>query len=800
MSNQKTNFLFRVANDEHLKENLLSIIFAKNPNVDISKRELFFDNVKRFYNDYKIEDRIFHLELIDDNEVSEISKWENKDFRISKITINNLRAFPKSEIPFGINFNEDNDISSYIIIGSNGVGKSSLFNALEYSYTKRIGEAELRTNNELEDEDSYFKSYLQHYNNPFNECQFNIFTKEGEDFSLDKENIPLSVRKLLNPNNHFISEFDITTNCKLNFESSNIDSFNHLIAKNVGLSEFIELDKNLFQFIKYNRLTESNNVKKAKNNLDDSNKKIKSYSDQLVNKNKLLNKSKEDLSEELRISSLKSLSLVNELKTKDYSINYQYEDLRKNIIRFNEQNQSMKKLSSKIGNISEINFLETGLRLLQQSKDCPFCKNSKLSKTEIEKSTESIINEYQSYKKISSELEYTSVNILESINLITNIFYKLRHQVELEIKQTSENFISKEYEDVILNIRNTLINITSSDLIIDLEKNKEKIENSNTKTVEFIQFLFEKGENYIYEQLPYFIKTLNILNDRRKTSVQYFEEKVNSNRNITDRILQESVLQNEIKELEIQINNLNNGLQNFTNEYEIALKEYSFYVNVKKEATELYRIVHKEINNELTEIFEPLKEIILAVLNDYLSESRSNEVELILENEPDEFDIETGEILSNKIVAYIKERKENIRIPVNKYLNTFHYKLFCTMVAISIAIASRKKTKINLPLILDDIFYSSDFENRATIEKFIKKLFSLFKQYTPNMPLQLIMFTHDNMIFDSAIHAVNNSEEHKINFAKLFHPKDATITNDYKNIISKIPSQLPFKILSKVYA
>lgn len=799
MNDQKSDFLYKVANDDYLKENLLSVILAKNPYIDISKRETFFDNVKRFYKDYKIEDRILHLELIRKDEISEISTWNNKDLRISKILVNNLRAFPKSEIPFGINFTEDDEILSYIIIGNNGVGKSSLFNALEYTFTKRIGEAELRTSDKLEDEDGYFKNYLQHYNNPYSECQFSVSTVSGNIFELDKDNIPLNIRRVLNPNNHFISEYDITTNCKLSFEKSNIDSFNYLIAKNIGLSELLEIDKNLFQFINYNRLTESNNLKKAKINFDEIQTKIKFYSEQLNFKEELVNKSQVDVSEEIRISSLKSIELVRELKSQDYSISYSYDGLRKNIIKFNEQYISLKNITSKIGNISEINFLEIGLRLLKENNDCPFCKNSKLGKKEIEKDTRKTIEEFQLYSKLSSELEKTSNIILESLNYITNAFYKLRNQIEIEAKLTSKSLISEDYNEIISSLRSTLINATSNDVVNDLENNKEKLESTAFKVSEFIRFIIERGELYFYEDLPSYITSLNYLHKKRIGIIESFEEKVNRNKDFSDKILLESVQKKEIEVLTRQIENLNKNLEVSLKEYENALEEQNFYFKVRKETTELHKVIHKEINLEISKVFEPLKAIILNVLNNYLNENINNEVELIIENETNDFDIETGEF-SNRIVAYIVKKKEGDRIPVNKYFNTFHYKLFCTMVSISIAIASREKTKINLPLILDDIFYSSDFENRATIEKFIHKLFSLFKEYTPDMPLQLIMFTHDNMIFDSAIHALDITNDYKVNFAKLFHPNDATLVDNYQNIISKIPSNLPFKILSKVYA
>ena len=158
--------------------------------------------------------------------------------------------------------------------------------------------------------------------------------------------------------------------------------------------------------------------------------------------------------------------------------------------------------------------------------------------------------------------------------------------------------------------------------------------------------------------------------------------------------------------------------------------------------------------------------------------------------------METGEVLSEIITAYIVPKDKSIpALPVNKYFNTFHYRLFSTMVGISIAMASRINTKINLPLVLDDIFYASDFENRATIERFIKELFDIFKKYTPDLELQLILFTHDQLIFESAIKATAAMKIDNIAFAKLFPHKNAKEKDDYKEITYRMPTYLPYTIM-----
>ena len=219
------------------------------------------------------------------------------------------------------------------------------------------------------------------------------------------------------------------------------------------------------------------------------------------------------------------------------------------------------------------------------------------------------------------------------------------------------------------------------------------------------------------------------------------------------------------------------------------------YSKIKTEAIEFYRVLKTELARETQEAFEPIKDIVISVLGEYLYEEE-RPVDLIIETKPDEIDNETGEVISEIIVAYLKERNSNNPpIPVNKYFNTFHFRLFCAMVGISIAVASRKNTGINLPLILDDVFYASDFVHRATIERFIKRLFDLFKKHTPSMPLQLILFTHDQLIFESAISATQENESSNILFAKLFPYQDSNETDGYKNLINLIPAYLPHRIM-----
>ena len=73
------------------------------------------------------------------------------------------------------------------------------------------------------------------------------------------------------------------------------------------------------------------------------------------------------------------------------------------------------------------------------------------------------------------------------------------------------------------------------------------------------------------------------------------------------------------------------------------------------------------------------------------------------------------------------------------------------MVSLSLALSTRKKYGINLTLVMDDLLYASDFVRKHRFSKFLSKVIELFYKYTPQIPLQFILFTHDDMIFRNAI-------------------------------------------------
>ena len=86
MIKNKESFLRKIASMPELRENKLSLIFALYPNIDISKRDRFVENLSPYFTSVKLEERE-NIETVDDLSGSTIDNWIGKDLRIKKFRI-----------------------------------------------------------------------------------------------------------------------------------------------------------------------------------------------------------------------------------------------------------------------------------------------------------------------------------------------------------------------------------------------------------------------------------------------------------------------------------------------------------------------------------------------------------------------------------------------------------------------------------------------------------------------------------------------------------------------------------------
>jgi hypothetical protein len=84
------------------------------------------------------------------------------------------------------------------------------------------------------------------------------------------------------------------------------------------------------------------------------------------------------------------------------------------------------------------------------------------------------------------------------------------------------------------------------------------------------------------------------------------------------------------------------------------------------------------------------------------------------------------------------------------YLNTFRFRLYAVLLKIALAFYYMKENKCVAPVIIDDVFNASDFENTVSLNNFIFTIYDVYQELLGGeYPLQLIILTHDEMILNA---------------------------------------------------
>lgn len=794
MIKNKETFLKQVALMPELRGNKLSLVFALRPSIDISNKTKFVDNLSTYFIMQKEEDRE-KINLESDKKESAVEKWLGKDLRIKKVKLKSVRGFPNSTVPFGIDFtNTKGSPQSMIILGSNGSGKSSIYNSIEYNFCKKIGEAQLRTYRNLDDEDNEFKEYLSHFNNGFSNSLCDIETVD-ENLTLQGLNIPQEVRNKINPNTHFISDFDIYHNGQLNFLKGDEGSFHNLIAESLGLSELLQFEKNLNEFVAYRRATESSRINALEKGIKEENQLIENNKKSLAEKKSNLLQLTESQKEQPENSKVQELQkLLAQIKSSNPSFQFEFQTLQSNITEFEQKYKEFTSLEIKSGNASQIQFYNLGLELLKEGNECPFCNSSNKSVDDIQQYVSEKIKQIESFNKVNQELTKSQNFVTENLDSLFNNIALHLGKVKQELN-TIKPF--SEFSELASN-ENSYVTFIESAIAEEFYQVGSAM-NSNDKYKlnknEFLFSFFENHKDYLQNGLSAFIFGLSKFAEERSSLIQKIEAQLAQTLQSKTIFEQIVTIKNEIVSLEQQVANSEKKIQNSNIELKNFREQQAVFNAIKEEARIYNTSFHTLLSGEVQQAFAPIKLIVEEVLEKYLK-SDNRDVELEIKMKEDDVDSETGEVLSEIITAYIVPKdKSHPPLPVNKYFNTFHYRLFSTMVGVSIAMASRINTKINLPLVLDDIFYASDFENRATVERFIKELFDIFNKYTPTLELQLILFTHDQLIFESAVKATSEMKVENIAFARLFPYSKAKDKGEFLELSYRMPTYLPYKIM-----
>lgn len=808
--------LIDIAQKDSAERVVSKVIAFYYPRLDLKDKSTFFDSLMSLLTVSDKQDFDFS-KLKEDIEVNQSivnpDIFKNKDYRIKNIEISNLRGIPSTQesenISYGINLIEDEICHNAIVLANNGTGKSSLFAGLEMIYANEIGEKRLRTKKENINETEFF-DYLKRFpQNGKPICK--VETYDG-DYSLEYKIFPKEYIEVFNPISHFITEFDIIDKGRIDYETSDqkLDySFHNIIAKALGLNEFLGLLAITEQIPTYSRRKELNQQNKLSAEIKANEETIKNRLALIQSKQIELDELKKG--EELKPNSINTIELINELKKtieETSAKNLDSSKLKNDIEEFQKAYQEYISISG----IQDINiekgFLEQGLSLSENKDDCPFCQDSKKTIEEIKGSVKLRIDNLKKYeeteRKIKLAYRNLSNNLFDSLNSLKNLSEILFNQRSILSKQTSlDNLINKEGELMMLLTPHLL----DDELFDHLKQLSDKQFPTDNEFSKLSIFLIDNKE-LICGFIPSKIDEINIFIKERAEQIQKVIETLSASSDLTinekikalEKEIKENkasipIIEKAIKDLELQLKSADVQVQNFK-----RIKEEIKFFNFK---------LIEEKDRIVTSYFESIKKVVEEIMNDFIDDKESINLELSLEKIDRNID---GEIFQTEVIMAKIVQKNGESTTPDIYFNTFRYKVFCLMISLSIALSTRMRYKVNLPLVMDDLFFASDFISKNSFSIFLQKIIGLFYKYTPNMPFQFILFSHDDLIFRSALDAIDEFNlkstdidycaENKINLnkktllARMFSLEDKDmpeIMNDgakYWNLIYTLPKEI----------
>ncbi len=165
----------------------------------------------------------------------------------------------------------------------------------------------------------------------------------------------------------------------------------------------------------------------------------------------------------------------------------------------------------------------------------------------------------------------------------------------------------------------------------------------------------------------------------------------------------------------------------------------------------------KQIREEIGAIVQIISAL-KSLKNEIINNFKSNRFPMI-KNIMETFSNNDGEMY---LVEGLKdtEGKDILRIEVRnpimgndafhatpqEFYNSFRYKLYAVSFKIALALMEMKEKNIRVPLVIDDVFNASDFENNIRLEYFVHNVYKAYDGMDMQQPLQLILLTHDEMV------------------------------------------------------
>ena len=650
----------------------------------------------------------------------------NEDFRIAKISFENFRKFPgkgDNQYPYGVSFKyspEDENPCSAIILGVNGVGKSSVYQGIEYIYRKEIGEARLRDYGKREDtEAGKFKRYMSNWT--CNDVNVKMWVN-GSQKEFTNE-IPLQAEQGVLSNclkyGFFISEYEVIRLGQMKIEHGGHDSLRMQIANALDMGELNWLNRLVYKLAIY-----QSNIKVEENI---SSEEIDAKRDTIKRNNEFFT----------------HIDFLMNLKPGEQSLK------NPEVLTMPDVNKTIEHANKIIHLASIISefTLSTGKKNISDTTPIGVNSERKII-TQLDNLVRALNNIHELREKIDAEIKY----IKDSLPL-QNLRFKDEY-IHNILKQIDDDFYN--VIDHIQKDKDNAVPITISGLNA-LKNNCREI--LSFITMELIPTLpkWEKERNELIGalQLSKIIETYNTY----------------SSKELINRVKENDQLAKEIHALELA-----------QKEYQDRISQYNLIQCIKQDAYQIYKIINKKISSKLQEEVSRInRDIIQNIMSHFLSEDEEliwTWDNMLIKEENGKYTPATDSKENKYLACMIQDKTSGSTISVKKHFNTFRFHLFNTILNMAFSFAVMEKLKVKLPIMLDDIFYASDFHNRRNIKHFVKAILTAYKSIFENgkdnseqpdkigSKLQLVIFTHDELVFKSITDEIK--EFHKNDYRKYF--------------------------------
>ncbi|MDD6826556.1 MAG: AAA family ATPase [Oscillospiraceae bacterium] len=108
-------------------------------------------------------------------------------------------------------------------------------------------------------------------------------------------------------------------------------------------------------------------------------------------------------------------------------------------------------------------------------------------------------------------------------------------------------------------------------------------------------------------------------------------------------------------------------------------------------------------------------------------------------------------------------------VSINKYFNTFRYRLFFLIMQTAVCLRLMEQNKVVFPIMLDDIFYANDYHNKTELCKFFKVVVDVKGwMFEDNIRPQIIFLSHDEQIV-MTMHQKDWEFNGKVEYGKLLN-------------------------------